>query len=207
LAFSPDERWLYTTSEGAPPEWGWPKTEKPEEPPSTRPVELETQGAVVVVDVARARVDPAHSVVRRVPAGNSPVRMIVSADGRTVYVTARGGNELLVFDADLLISDPQNSLLEAVTVGSEPVPLALVNNGTILVVGNSNREQLSAETQDTLTLLEVGQSGRDIKTIGNIAAGKFPREMCLSPDGQTLFVSNFRSRSLQVIDTRELPMR
>jgi DNA-binding beta-propeller fold protein YncE len=205
LAFSPDGRWLYTTSEGAPPEWGWPKTEKPEGSPFYQLTGWETSGAVVVVDVARARVDPAHSVVARVPAGDNPVRMVLSRDGRTAYVSARGSNAVLVFDTEKLISDPTNSRRAKVTVGSEPVPVALVNQGTILVVGNSNRQNLSRNAQDTLSLLDVGQNGTKIRTIGRIFAGAFPREMCVSPDGLTLFVSNFRSESLQAIDTRDLP--
>jgi len=205
LTFSPNGRWLFTTSEGAPPEWGWPKTEKAEGAPSTQPTELETPGAVVVVDVARAKIDPAHSVVARVPAGDNPVRMTVSRDGRTAYVTARGSNAVLVFDAEKLISDPANSRLATVTVGSEPVPLALVNEGTILVVGNSNRLGSNRDAEDTLSLLDVRKNSTKIRTIGTIPAGAFPREMCVSQDGQTLFVSNFRSKSLQVIDTRDLP--
>lgn len=205
LVFSPDGRWLYTTCEVAAPEWGWPKTEKPEGMPSGGPTELEAPGAVVVVDVARARVDPAQSVVARVPAGDNPVRMTLSADGRTAYVTARGSNAVLAFDTGKLISDPTHSRVATVKVGSEPVPLALVDEGTILVVGNSNRQRVSSDAQDTLSILGVGQSGTKIKSIGRIPAGVFPREMCVSPDGRTLFVSNFRSESLQVIDTRELP--
>jgi hypothetical protein len=40
--------------------------------------------------------DPGKSVLRRVPAGCNPVRVVASQTGR-VYVTARGGNELLAF--------------------------------------------------------------------------------------------------------------
>jgi DNA-binding beta-propeller fold protein YncE len=205
LTFSPDGRWLYTTSQGAPPAWGWAKTETPEGLPVAQGTELETPGAVVVVDVAKAKIDPAHSVVARVPAGDSPVRMTISHDGRTVYVTARGSDKVMAFDAEKLVSDPTHSRLTTIAVGSEPVPLALIKEGKVLVVGNSNRFKRNGDADDTLSVLEVG-NGANIRSIGTIPAGVFPREMCVSPDGRTLYVSNFRSDLLQVIDVEHFPV-
>jgi len=205
LTFSPDGRWLYTTSEGALPDWGWPATEKPELPGSAQGGELEVPGAVVVVDVAKARSDPAHSVVARVPAGDSPVRMAISPDGQFVYVTARGSDALLVFDAKKLITDSAHARLATVPVGKSPVPVAVIQDGATVVVGNSNRFSDDGAT-DTLSVLHVDQKGPHFDAIGNIEAGNFPREMCVSADGRTLFVSNFRSDTLEVIDTRNLPV-
>src|SRR5580692_10418654 len=56
LTFSPDGKWLYTTSEGAAPQWNWPKACKPEG--SGRTDLVNPEGAVIVVDVALARTDP-----------------------------------------------------------------------------------------------------------------------------------------------------
>jgi DNA-binding beta-propeller fold protein YncE len=36
--------------------------------------------------------------------------------------------------------------------------------------------------------------------IGTIPAGGFPRELRLAPDGHTLLVTNFSSRTLEMID-------
>jgi YVTN family beta-propeller protein len=207
LTLSPDGRWLYTTSEGALPNWGWPSTEKPEgrlDP--NQPYTLEPPGAVLVVNVARARVDPAHSVVARVPAGGSPVRMTISSDGRRIYVTARGSNAVLVFDTDKLITDSAHARLATVTVGSSPVPLALIQDGKTLVVGNSNRFGADAAKPQTLSVLDVAKMGHGSATVGTIAAGAFPREMCVSADGRILFVSNFGSNSLEVIDAEKPPI-
>jgi DNA-binding beta-propeller fold protein YncE len=207
LTLSPDGRWLYTTSEGALPDWGWPSTEKPEgRLDSNQPYALEPPGAVVVVNVAKARVDPAHSVVARVPAGGSPVRMTISSDGQRIYVTARGSNAVLVFDADKLISDSAHARLATVTVGSSPVPLALIQDGKTLVVGNSNRFGADAAKPQTLSVLDVAKMGHGSATVGTIAAGAFPREMCVSADGRILFVSNFSSNSLEVVDAENPPI-
>jgi YVTN family beta-propeller protein len=207
LTFSPDGRWLYTTSEGAPPDWGWPGTEKPEgRPGPNRPDALEPPGAVLVVNVAQAKSDPAHSVVARVPAGGSPVRMTISPDGQRVYVTARGSNAVLVFDADKLITDSAHARLATVTVGSSPVPLALIQGGKTLVVGNSDRFGADAAKPQTLSVLDVAKMGHGSAIIGTIAAGAFPRELCVSSDGRTLFVSNFGSNSLEIIDAQNPPV-
>jgi YVTN family beta-propeller protein len=207
LTFSPDGRWLYTTSEGALPDWGWASTEKPEgRPDADRPDALEPPGAVVVVNVVQARTDPAHSVVARVPAGGSPVRMTISPDGQRIFVTARGSNAVLVFDADKLITDSAHARLATIPVGSSPVPLALIQDGKTLVVGNSNRFGVDADKSQTLSVLDVAKMGQGSATVGTIAAGAFPREMCVSSDGRTLFVSNFGSSSLEVIDARNPPV-
>jgi YVTN family beta-propeller protein len=161
---------------------------------------------VVVVDVAQARTDPAHSVVARVPAGDSPVRMTVSPDGQRIYVTARGSNAVLVFDADKLITDSAHARLAKVTVGSAPVPLALIQDGKTLVVGNSNRFNAGAAKPQALSVLDVAKMGHGSAIIGIIAAGAFPREMSVSSDGRTLFVSNFGSNSLEVIDAQNPPV-
>jgi len=206
LTFSPDDRWLYTTSEGASPDWGWPSTEKPEGPNPDRLGGREPAGAVVVIDVAKAKTDPAHCVVARVPGGLSPVRMVISPDGRFIFVTARGSNAVLMFDAAKLIADPDHARMATVAVGASPVPLALVQDGKFLVVGNSNRFGPDADKPQTLSVLDVARIGHGDAVIGTIPAGAFPREMCVSADGRTLYVSNFGSSSLEIIDANDLPL-
>lgn len=204
LTFSPDGRWLYTTSEIASPDWGWSSTQKPEgQANPNQPAAKVPEGAVVVVDVARARVDPAHSVVARVPAGGSPVRMTISADGKRIYVTARGSNAVVVFDAGKLVTDSEHARLAIVSVGSSPVPLALIQDGKTLVVGNSNRFGADAGKAQTLSVLDVAKIGDGDATI---AAGAFPREMCVTSDGKTLLLSNFGSDSVEVIDAQNPPV-
>lgn len=65
-----------------------------------------SQGVVNVIDVARAAVDPMHAIVASVPAGCDPVRIALSARGDRAYVTARGDNNVLVFDTEKLRTDP-----------------------------------------------------------------------------------------------------
>ncbi|MGO9255298.1 MAG: beta-propeller fold lactonase family protein [Bryobacteraceae bacterium] len=206
LTFSPDGKWLYTTSEGALPDWNWPKACKPEgRDPATATI-ANPEGAVIVVDVARAKTDPSHSVVARIPAGCSPVRMAISPGGDRIYVTARNSNAVLAFDTAKLVSDPEHARVGMAPVGSAPVPIAVFDDGRKVLAGNSNRFAGSTEPQ-TLTVLDAAkiQEGAEA-TLGTIPAGAFPREMAVSSDGRTLFVTNFSSQSLQVIDLDHLPM-
>jgi DNA-binding beta-propeller fold protein YncE len=61
LTFSPDGKWLYTTSQVALPDWKWPIACKPEGRGGPGAIVTNPEGAVVVVDVARAKTDSAHS--------------------------------------------------------------------------------------------------------------------------------------------------
>jgi hypothetical protein len=176
LTFSPDGKLLYTTSEGAAAAWKWPRACKQEGRPALvapRGAELvDPEGAVV--DVARARTDPANAVVAHVPAGCSAVRLAISPDGRRIYVTARNSNAVEVFDTAKLISDPDHSRLGTAPVGEAPVPVA-------------------------------EKEGADAG-LGTILSGAFPRELSVSADGHTLFLTNAGSSSIQVIDVDHLPV-
>ena len=203
LTFSKDERWLFTTSQIAPQAWGWPRVLERE---NGRPgQEKVPEGAVVVIDVAKAKTKPQESVVARVPAGGSPVRSVLSPDGRRLFVSARNSNALLVFDTKQLINDSNHATPERIPVGTSPVPAVLVKNGRLALVGNSDRFNTNTEPGSTLTVVDTTRIGTRVNPkIGDIACGAFPREFYLTADGGTLFLSNFRSRTLQVFDVAHI---
>jgi DNA-binding beta-propeller fold protein YncE len=196
LTFSADEKYLYSTSQVAPPGWNWPKACTQEGRGSADIVNPE--GAVIVVDVARARTDPEHSVVSRVAAGCSPVRLALAAGH--VYVTARNSNAVVAFDEAKLVVDPTHARLGMTEVGPSPVPVIAVSGGKTVIAGNSNR---FAKNQSKPQMLDV-LAGDPLRVTGHIPAGSFPREMRLSPDGNTLFLTNFRSGSVQILDLKRV---
>src|SRR5436309_5758443 len=208
LTFSPDNKLLYTTSEAAPKEWNWPNECKPEgQDPATAKIE-NPAGAIIVVDVAKAESDPAHSVVARVPAGCSPVRMAISPAGDYVYVTARNSNAMLAFSTAKLVSDSTNALAGKVPVGSAPVPVAVTDGGKKILVGNSNRFAASENDKQSMTVIDAGKiSSGTSAVLGTIPAQGFPREFGYSADGRTLFLSNFTSNTLEIIDVEGLPIK
>jgi DNA-binding beta-propeller fold protein YncE len=153
-----------------------------------------------VISIARAERDPAHAVVARADAGCQPVRVVVSADGRTLWVTARASDRLLAFSAARLLGDPTDALEASVPVGEAPVGLALVNHGRDVVVADSNRF-LALGQHAALTVVDTAAAlhGQPA-VIGSLPAGRFPREMSLEPGGRTLLVTNFVSGQLEAVD-------
>lgn len=207
LTFSPDERWLYTTSQSAPKSFNWPIACKPEgQDPATAKLQY-PEGAIIVVDVTRAKTDPANSVVSKVPAGCSPVRMASSPSGDRVFVTARNSNALLAFDTTALRTDIEHARIGTVPVGTAPVGIAVASDGKLVFVSNSNRFSSNRTARQTLTVIEAANVGAGQTAIlGSVPAGAFPREFGQSPDGQTLFVANYNSSELEVIDLKRLPL-
>jgi DNA-binding beta-propeller fold protein YncE len=203
LTFSEDGSRLFACSEIAPPAWNWPLALERENRRAGR--EKVPEGAVSIIDVAIARTNPPASEVAHVPAGGSPVRSALSPDGRRLFVSARNSNAVLVFDTDQLVKDPVHARPEKVPVGASPVPVVLVRNGKWAVVGNSNRFSTNVVVNSSLTVLDTALigTGRDPK-IGTIACGAFPREFHLSADGKTLYLTNFRSDTLQVMEVARL---
>jgi DNA-binding beta-propeller fold protein YncE len=189
LAVSPDGRWLYATSEaarGAAADSG------------------NSQGTLTVIDLRRAEADPAASVVATVDAGCSPVRVITSADGGVVWVTARGSDRLLGFSAARLRADPDRSLVADVAVGEAPVGLALVDGGSTIVIADSNRFSASGAASSLAAVgVAAALAGRPA-LLGYLPAGGFPREMVLEPGGRTLLVTNYDSGQLEAVSVADL---
>lgn len=205
LTFSPDGKWLYTTSQVAPSSLKWPIACKPEGADPATAKEQYPQGAIIVVDVVRAQTDPANSVVSNVPAGCSPVRLAISPRGDRVFVTARNSNALLAFDTNALRTDTEHALVGKVPVGSSPVGVAVVNDGKLVLVSNSNRFSSDQTARQTLTVIDAARAGEgQAAVVGSVPAGIFPREFGQSPDGRTAFVANYSSSELEVIDLNRI---
>jgi DNA-binding beta-propeller fold protein YncE len=204
LAFSPDGKWLYTTSEQAAPEWNWPAECTREA--SGNPEIVDPQGAVVVVDVEKARRSPAEAVVARVPAACTPVRATISQEGDRLFVTARNSNAVVVFDAAKLPSDGSHARIALLPVGQSPTPMAVVDDGAKLLVGNSSR-YATPHLPGTLTVLDTAKLRQGASAVlGIVHTGVFPREMSVSRGGSTVFLTNWGSDFLQVIDVKNLAL-
>ncbi len=195
MAVSPDGRWLYATSEV-----GGPGAIRQVIAGRRLP-----QGTLMIVNVRQAESDPAHATVASLPAGCQPVRVITSADGKVVWVTARASDEVLGYSAAALTSDPAHVLIARAAVGSAPVGIALVDGGRMMVVADSDRFNIPHQTAN-LAVVNVADAlaGRPA-LVGYLPAGGFPRDMALSPGGRTLLVADFTSGQLESVDVANLP--
>lgn len=202
LTLSPDGTRLYVTSEVA----GAGSTASDASNPILtktgcvqQPGSSARNGLLTVIDVATAETTPTSAaIISTVAAGCSPVRMAETANGATLWVAARGDNRVLAFSTALLESNPDNSLLgDADTGGTAPVGIRLFDNDQLLAVANSNRFNTGTANA---TILFVA-SPTSVSVLQTISTGLFPREITLGPDGSTLYLTNFDSDTLQVIQT------
>ena len=160
------------------------------------------RGLIDVIDVARAEHDPAHAVVRRSPAGCSPVRAVLAASG-VLWVSARGSNAVLAFDSRKLIAGARDALLASVPVGPAPVGLLLVDHGRYLLVANSNRFSDPGHDQYVSVVDTQAALAHRNAVVGSIAAGRFPREIA-SLDESHVLVGNYLSEAVEIIATEKL---
>lgn len=186
MAFSPDRRWLYATSEA-------------------KSLASPRGGTISVINLARAETQPRRSVVTSAAAGCDPVRVAVSPNGRVVWVTARESNSLLAFSASRLRTDPRHALLASVRVGAAPVGLAILNGGSRIVVADSNRFGAPGRAAELSVIDTHAALSHKPAVIGAIPAGAFPREMSVVSQRNWLLITNFGSNQLEVVDTSRLP--
>jgi DNA-binding beta-propeller fold protein YncE len=156
-------------------------------------------GTLAVIDALKAVTDPANAVVATFAAGCAPVRVALSPRDDVAWVTARGDDRLLAFDTAKMHDDPAHALVANVGVGPSPVGVAIVQDGALAVVANSDRfsGMLASSTIDVVdTARAIAHQDAVVKSL---PAGTFPREFAEAPDHRTLYLTNFRSGTLEII--------
>lgn len=183
LAFSPDGRWLYATSEnGRGGGGGCPASSgRASVAPGT------------VATIALGSDAPPH-VTRLTRIGCAPVRIILSPDGALAFVSLRGDDRVAAFQTDALRA---GEALPVATIESGPAPvgLALSTDGHSLRVANSNR--FDQDAPGSISCVAVATDGR-LTSVGAVATGAFPREVSRLPDGR-MVATIFGSDLLQLL--------
>jgi DNA-binding beta-propeller fold protein YncE len=152
------------------------------------------EGLLSVIDVGRARSDPRSATLAVWPAGCSPVRVVLSADDRVAWVSARGEDAVYRFDVGSLEGQAAGATRQRFAVGSAPVGLSLSPTGNALWVSNSNR--YAPSEPGTVERIDLVDGSRRV-----LPTGPFPRDLLLLPDGETLVVAVFGSSRLQMLPT------
>jgi DNA-binding beta-propeller fold protein YncE len=146
------------------------------------------------------------AVIAHARAGCQPVRVAVSPDGSTAWVTAPQSNALLAFSTADLRHDPARALRAAVQVGSEPVGLTLAGNGRVALVGNSNRFQVSGTGSNALQTVSVINTAAALEhrsaLVGTVPVGLFPRDLSVDPAINRVLVANYVSDSIEEFPER-----
>jgi DNA-binding beta-propeller fold protein YncE len=189
LAFSVDGSVLFATSEAADPAM-FPRSCEPESGSHGQ----HPEGVLTSIDVGAAAKDPARSVLGIRKAGCNPVRVALSPDGATVWVTARGENRLEGFKTAKLAGASIAAPEISVKVGLAPIGIAVRPDGSQVWVADSNRFGHSRPG----SLTAVSPSGQVLRTV---ATGVFPRDIGFLPDGKTLVVAQYESKAVQFVPT------
>jgi DNA-binding beta-propeller fold protein YncE len=164
-------------------------------------------GVLNVIDVPQAEKNPASAavVMKSVPAGCQTNRVAFSPDGQTLWVTAVGSNALLGFSAAKLLSDPGHALIARVAVGQSPLGLAVISNGSRIVVADSNRDG-GADDQPNLAVVDAAKAlaGKPA-LVGYLRSGLQPRQFAVVSNSTTLLVTNTKSAEVQTVNLSRLP--
>src|SRR5271165_5376150 len=102
-----------------------------------------------------------------------PTGVAASPDGKMVWVTAQGSNDLLGFSAAKLRTDPGHALTAQVQVGQTPTGVMPADGGAKIIVADSNLNGLPGA--DNLAVVNVAAAiARKPALIGYIPSGRSP---------------------------------
>ena len=198
VVVSPDGKYLYVTAEVA-DAFATSKQDAGTAAPPDQNI-----GTLTIVDVAKAKTDPANAVLGQVFVGRGPVRTILSPDGSVAWVTARGSNALIALDTTKLLTDPACALISVTAVGDAPVGEAVLPGGSRIAVANSSRFSTPVPP-GTVMIVDAADAlaKRATAVRGQITVGRFPR--AFAADATSLFVANFDDQTVGGIDLTKLP--
>jgi YVTN family beta-propeller protein len=176
--------------------------------------------AVAVIDIAQ------NKVVGTIPVPKGPHGLVITPDGRKVYVSSDGATTVSVIDTG------SDRVVASVEVGAYPHGLAVSGDGRrVLVLGWGTNRMLVIDTATDRVITEVpvgqphnGTLSRDgsIAWVGSqqqgatalvrldltagketarVALDKTPRGLELSPDGKRMFFTLAGVDAIQVLDT------
>ena len=139
---------------------------------------------VSVVDVKSGRVE------RTLELPAEPYTCIVSADGRTLFVSLWGGARVLMFDAWSL--EPKGDI----AVGEHPNAMALTRDGRRLFVACANTNAVWAiDVEHRRAVEQIG-----VAMFPGAPPGSTPNSVSLSPDDKRLLVANADNNTVAVVN-------
>jgi DNA-binding beta-propeller fold protein YncE len=207
LAWSPDGKWLWVSGGGASTVNEYRVT--PDGLEKGRSIDLQKptgQSFVGGLAISRdgSRLFAVHAlgqllsavdlktgkVVKEAPLAAEGYTVLLSADGRTLFVSLWGGARVLLFDAATL--EPRGE----VAVGEHPNAMVLSKDGRRLFVACAN-------TNGVWVVDIAARAAREQISVSLDPAappGSTPNGLGLSPDGRTLLVANADNNAVAVVD-------
>jgi YVTN family beta-propeller protein len=114
----------------------------------------------------------------------SPIGLLVSRDGKVLYVACERSNEVLAVDT------VTNRIAGRAATGRHPLGLALSPDGSLLYVGN--------RWDHTISSIDTAR----METLATFKSGEDPHGMTTDTTGDFLYVANLATDDVSVFDTR-----
>lgn len=141
-------------------------------------VTAQLAGEVAVVDLGQAK------VIAHIPLDGAPAGIALSPDRRTAYVTRPEGQSVAVIDLDA------RKVTASLALPGGPLGICVdPKTGTVYV----------ADWYASRVFV-LAPSPEGLKQTGEIAVGKSPSGLAVTPDGRTLLVANREADSVSVVD-------
>ena len=138
-------------------------------------------------------------VGKTTPVGLLPLNLVVSHDGKRVYVSSEGGDDQPT--AKEHVYNRFITVLDSTTLHGERVADDALQYG--LAESPDGRQLYVSEGEkSTVGVFSVGAGGITRTGSVGLQAGDFPWGMALSPNGRYAYVAGFVGNSLSVVDTR-----
>lgn len=126
--------------------------------------------------------------------------MALVPGGRLAWVTNRASGSVSLFDLAKVVNNATSSRVDDITVGSNPVPVAVTRDGRYVLIGITNRFGSGGTTAGRIVVVD----NHTARIVGSIPVGKFPRDFSYGR-APTLFLSNNRSDSITVFNENLIP--
>src|SRR6266849_2112846 len=137
--------------------------------------------AVAVIDTAQ------NKVLSSIPVPKGPHGLVVTPDGRKVYVSSDGASTVSVIDT------ATDRVVRSIGV----VPVAQPHNGTLSRDGRTGF--VASQQQGATALVRLDLAAW--KEVARVPLDKTPRGLELSPDGRRVFFTLAGVNAIQVLDT------
>ncbi len=156
-------------------------------------VNIPTRLVVADVDLRPGKVDAAQ---HGVPGGEYPFWVALKGDSKA-YVTSERDREIVVLD----LSHTPPTIESRITVGEQPNKMILNQAQTLLYVANGNSDTVSViDTTTDQVVDEIDASeASGVFSRSKDLQGNNPNSLVLSPDEQTLYVTNGGTNSVMVV--------
>jgi YVTN family beta-propeller protein len=149
---------------------------------STLYVSLWGQARVAEIDLAALR------LVRTIPTDDHPNEMVITGDGKRLFVSNANRNSVSIIDTEQgkVVEAVSSALYPGAPEGSTPNSLALSKDERFLLIANADNNNLA--------LFEL-EPGRSCRSRGFIPVGWYPTSVRIRPKSRTIIVANGKGMS------------